>query len=308
MKLKLLIAICLSFWCGLVVAEEVSPDLKKMSEQEKQRVLEMLRRSSSAADQRISSLIKSSENPFALLPYEQNYILYTFSDGINKQAYQIADTENWQNLDDHEIKFQVSMMFPIWRGILGRNSVLMASYTQLSFWQALNSEMSAPFRETNYEPQVFVGWLTDFDVFGMKLRWIEAGFNHQSNGQVEILSRSWNRLFANFMLEKGNFSLNFKPYIRVPEDEEDDDNPHIEDYLGNYRLDLAYRYDENVLSLRTRYSFHGGKGSAELGWSTPLTPKVRFYAQAFTGYGENMLEYDHQQTSIGIGFMLNDLL
>lgn len=307
-KSALLLCLSLSLWSGIGSANELS-DLKKASEEEKQRVLKVLRDSNSAADRRIANLIESVDNPFALLPYEQNYILYSFSSGIDKEAYQVTeDNYRWTQLDDHEVKFQVSMMFPIYRQLFGKNSVLMASYTQVSYWQALNSDLSAPFRETNYEPQVFVGWLTDIDVLGMNLRWIEAGFNHQSNGQVQELSRSWNRLFANFMLEKGNFSINFKPYIRFQEEAEEDDNPNIEDYLGNHRLDFAYRYGDNVLSLRTRYSFGGGKGSAELGWSTQISPKVRFYAQAFTGYGENLMEYQHEQTRIGIGFMINDLL
>lgn len=290
-------------------ANEKSKDVPvEMTPEQEKAYLEKMLNTGSATDRRILATLESSRNPFALMPYEQNYILYTFTDGINRSAYQALDPAFANQLDDHEIKFQVSLMFPIAKGVLGRNSALVASYTQMSQWQALNSDISAPFRETNYEPQVFVAWLTDWKLLGFKLRMVEAGFNHQSNGRGEALSRSWNRLFANFLFEKENLSVNFKPYIRLQESIEEDDNPNIEDYLGNHRLDLAYKSGEDVFTYRTRYSFKGNRGSLEIGWSRQITPKVRLYAQAFTGYGESLIDYNHNQTRIGIGFMLNDLL
>jgi phospholipase A1 len=47
---------------------------------------------------------------------------------------------------------------------------------------------------------------------------------HQSNGRGGSLSRSWNRLFANFVAERGNLALSLNPWYRIPE-EDDDDNP-----------------------------------------------------------------------------------
>lgn len=60
-----------------------------------------------------------------------------------------------ENARKDEVKFQLSTAFPLWRGITGDNSLLGASYTQKSRWQLSNSKESAPFRETNYEPQLF---------------------------------------------------------------------------------------------------------------------------------------------------------
>ena len=276
----------------------------RQASQERIRFLEQQLDEQSAADRRIASLLRSAQNPFALIPYEQNYMMYSFSDGVNSNTYEgLGD-----KLDDHEVKFQFSIMFPIWGGMLGKNTALMASYTQVSLWQALNQDISAPFRETNYEPQIFMGWLTNASVLGMKLRWIEAGFNHQSNGRGDKLSRSWNRLFANFMFEKGDFSLNVRPYFRLKEPLATDDNPDIEDYVGHHKLDLAYRDELHVWTIRSRYNFETGNGSAELGWSYQLTPHVRVYSQLFHGYGETLIDYDFEQTRFGIGLMLNDLL
>jgi phospholipase A1 len=53
------------------------------------------------------------------------------------------------------------------------------------------------------------------------------GFVHQSNGRNEPISRSWNRIFANFVFEKGNLVFSLKPWYRISEDEADDNNPDI---------------------------------------------------------------------------------
>ncbi len=101
----------------------------------------------------IANLLQDHDNPFLLYPYESNYLLYTWTSDLNKEAIRSYD---WaENARKDEVKFQLSLAFPLWRGILGDNSLLGASYTQKSWWQLSNSKESAPFRETNYEPQLF---------------------------------------------------------------------------------------------------------------------------------------------------------
>ncbi len=290
-----------------LIAKEPQVGDSENEEKETEELIQTLKKSDSAADKRVGNLIQSSRNPFALTPFEQNYIIYSATDGLNKSKYQETNYDQ-QQLDSHEVKFQFSLMFPLATGVLGRNSGLMASYTQLSMWQALNSDISAPFRETNYEPQIYLGWLLDEELVGLNLRGIEVGFNHQSNGRSGELSRSWNRIFLNIMLERDNWRATFKPYFRVPEDTDDDDNPNFEDYLGNYKLELAYRYGSQVFTLKGRNSFKTGKGSVELGWSVPISESVRFYVQLYSGYGETLIDYDSRMQRIGMGFMLNDLL
>ncbi len=262
----------------------------------------------SATDRKIEEIFESPRNPFYLVPYDQNYIIYGYAEGINRELYSEAGVDEAQQFDDHEVEFQLSIMIPVWRGVFGKNSSLMVSYTQLSMWQALNTDISSPFRETDYQPQLFGAWATTFELWGAELRWIEFGYNHQSNGRSGDISRSWNRLFANFVVERGNFYTSFRPYYRLKESDDEDDNPDIEDYLGRFNLDLAYRWRENVITLRTRYSIEGGAGSAELGWSYPLGKSVRIYAQLFTGYGASLIDYNNYQTRFGLGVMLNDLI
>lgn len=265
--------------------------------------------SENALDRRIGRLIEASENPFALLPYDENYILYTYINDLDRDFYKAQGYDKADKFDDHEIKFQVSLMFPLVHGLAGDNSVLTVSYTQLSLWQALNSEISSPFRETNYEPQIFMGWLVDQDLFGWKLRFIEAGFNHQSNGRSEPRSRSWNRIYADFKATRGGWLVSLKPWWRIPESDDDDDNPDIENYLGHYRVKVGYKMDESTFSGEFRYNWNHDKGSALLGWSHPiLKNRIRFYTQVFYGYGESLIDYNHRETQLGIGFMVNDIL
>jgi len=261
-----------------------------------------------ALSDRLASMLEAANNPFSLIPYGQNYFLYTYATEINREMYKQAGFDGAGDLVDHEAKFQLSIVFPLWRNILGEGTVLAASYTQLSLWQATNSNISAPFRETNYEPQIFINLAQDSELFRFRLNAIDIGFNHQSNGRSEPLSRSWNRIFANFSFERGDLAVLFNPYIRLQEDQEDDDNPDIEDYLGNFKLNLAYRHRDTVYTTASRFSFSGGKGSIEAGISHPLTQNTRIYLQLFSGYGETLADYDFEQSRIGIGIMLNDLL
>ncbi|MER1701611.1 phospholipase A, partial [Proteus mirabilis] len=251
-------------------------------------------------------LLQEYDSPFVLYPYESNYIIYTKTSDMNKEA--IASYDWGHKAKKDEVKFQISLAFPLWRGIAGENSVLAASYTQRSWWQLSNKKESAPFRETNYEPQLFLGWATDYQFAGWTLREIETGFNHESNGRAEPTSRSWNRVYARFMAQKGNFQLDLKPWYRFNESAKNDDNPDINRYMGYYRLKAGYRLGESTFTLTGRYNWSSGYGAAELGWSYPITKHVRFYTQLFSGYGESMIDYNFRQTRIGVGVMLNDML
>ena len=178
-------------------------------------------------------------------------------------------------------------------------------------WQAYNADESEAFRDTNYEPEIFMLFDTDFDVLGMKNRAVRLGAVHQSNGRgSDVLTRSWNRIYVAFLLERDNFVLGVKPWYRIPEDEKDDENPNIEKYLGYGELRGLYRWDEQIFSLMLRNNLNSddNRGAVELGWSFPLSGRFKGYVQYFDGYGESLLEYDSHDQRIGLGLMLNDWL
>lgn len=251
----------------------------------------------------IASLLQEHDNPFILYPYESNYLLYTYTTNINKEAIRSYDWAD--NARKDEVNFQISLAFPIWRGIFGDNSLLAASYTQRSWWQMSNDKESSPFRETNYEPQVFVGWATDYQLGGWTLRDVEVGLNHQSNGKADPTSRSWDRAYVRLMAINGNWKFEIKPWYSFSG--RDDDNPDINKYMGYYRVRVGYVWGDSVFSAQGNYNWNTGYGGGELGWSYPITRHVRFYTKVFSGYGESMIDYNHKQTRYGVGVMLNDI-
>lgn len=262
----------------------------------------------SAVAARIAGEEISESGWVAITPHRRNYFLpYTYNWNMNKGFANATDSTGF---DDYEAKFQLSFKFPAWKKILGSSSNLYFAYTQLAMWQ-LYHDQSAPFRDTNYEPEIFATINTDLNFFGFKNRALFLGFVHQSNGRGhELLSRSWNRLYATALLERGNWALTLKTWYRIPEDSEDDDNPNIEKYYGYGELRTAYKHKGHVWSALLRNNLRGedNKGAIELGWSFPLAGGLKGYVQYFNGYGESLLDYNHPNTRLGAGFMLNDWL
>ncbi|MBS4096190.1 MAG: phospholipase A [Sulfuricella sp.] len=64
------------------------------------------------------------------------------------------------------------------------------------------------------------------------------------------------------------------------------------------RRDATPTFYGYVLDSRGLAASHGS-ALAEISWA--LRHNTRFYLQAFRGYGESMLDYNHQQTSLGAG-------
>lgn len=242
---------------------------------------------------------------FPITPYKSNYILpVTYNSTPNEQPIKEADPS--KEVQNYEVKFQISFKVKLWQDVFGKKMDLWAGYTQLSFWQLYNTADSSPFRETNYEPELLLNFRTDYDLLGLKGRFINIGFNHQSNGRSEPLSRSWNRVVANFGFEKDNFIFILNTWYRIPEDDEDDDNPNIEDFLGYGQINLFYLWRTHRLGLflRNNLDFSDNKGALQFEWSFPLFERVFGYIQYFRGYGESLLDYNASTSRIGVGFIL----
>jgi len=249
---------------------------------------------------------------YALSPYRSNYLLLgRYTNDINKAPYAPlfgAAGKAGDGLNSTEAEFQISFKGRFWASD-DRRWGAWAAYTQQSQWQVYNGDLSRPFRETNYMPEAFVSYGPDADLGG-GFRWklLNAGFNHQSNGRTDVLSRSWNRFVANFGFERGDFNLVVKTWARIPEGESRDDNPDITSYLGygevwagtvwrDYHLAVMFRnnlrFDENRSALQAEVSF-------------PLIEHLNGYVQYFAGYGESLIDYNHFANRIGVGVMVKD--
>jgi phospholipase A1 len=236
-----------------------------------------------------------------------NYALaFSFNELPNPAPLQAVDPD--KTLTKPEVTFQLSFKAKLWQDVFGQPVDLWFAYTQRSFWQLYNFDDSSPFRDTNYEPEVLVNFRTRFSLLGLRFRFIQVGVNHQSNGQAEPLSRSWNRLVANIGIERGSFSLLLKGWYRFPESDEEDDNPGIDNYMGYGEIWAYYFLARHRVAVmfRNNLDFGENRGAVQLEWSFPLFAQIGGYVQYFIGYGESLLDYDHRVNRIGVGFILTD--
>lgn len=258
----------------------------------------------------------SAFDPYVITPHKMNYILPAIvSDSINTQAYN--QIPNWsEQLKDVETKFQLSLKVPLTTSnLLTEGDQLFFSFTLESWWQLYTYSLSRPFRETNYQPELFYFTPIKWHPFDGNTAAV-VGFEHQSNGQSQYLSRSWNRVYINFLFEKNDFALSFRPWYRIPEGEKKttptapgNDNPDITDYMGHFELGLAYKLNEDYeLSMLLRENFSEHHGALELSLTFPLWGKLRGYVQYFNGYGESLIDYNYKQQRLGIGFALTNIL
>jgi phospholipase A1 len=258
------------------------------------------------------------DNRSVLIAHKRNYFLpLTWASNPNDAPYESENRDNNESLDNFEAQFQISLKLPIVEGIFADNDAIFGGFTLRAFWQVYNTDISAPFRETNYEPEVF--WIAPlpWNPFGGDATLVSVGLSHQSNGRSQQTSRSWNRVYAGLVWERSRYVYYLKAWWRIPEDEKDDpldpkgdDNPDIEDFMGNFEFTAAYRnYDHEVSAmLRNNLDLDENRGAIQLDWTFPLEGRYRGYLQYFNGYGESLIDYDAHIERIGIGILLTDLL
>jgi len=247
---------------------------------------------------------------YAIGLHRPNYLLLASyssrpNDAAFKQLFTALDEPDAE-LDSTEAQFQISFKTRLW-ATESRRFGVWAAYTQQNQWQVYNDELSRPFRETNYQPELLVSYNPDLSFSGFHWRLLNFGYNHQSNGRSDPISRSWDRLIAEFGIERGNLALLIRPWLVI--NEGGDDNPDISDFYGHGDITGVYKWQGHSFTLMGRGNIDTRKGAAQLTWtSPPLLGPLRAYVSAFTGYGQSMIDYDWRQNVIGAGVALNALL
>jgi phospholipase A1 len=253
-------------------------------------------------------LLPDSKRAYVRL-HRPNYILFgRYTTDVNTAPYRpLFDAfEEEGEFGSVEAKFQISVKGRLFASD-DRRWGLWFAYTQQNQWQVFEEDISRPFRETNYEPELFGSFHPDLDLGGWRLNLVTFGYNHQSNGRADPISRSWDRLFVEAAVERGNLVLQARAWTRIRLGDAEDDNPDIVDYYGNAELNALYRWRGSTFTLMGRGNPATGKGAAQFTWaSRPLLGPLRGYVQLFTGYGESMIDYDWNQTTIGVGVSLNE--
>lgn len=256
--------------------------------------------------------------------YKANYLLVTKNNNINNTPTSPTRPNTGdRNLDSKDVKFQLSLKsemlnnIPLIRDLpYVTSSRVWGAYTQQSYWQIFNAEASRPLRENNYEPELILSLGIDNEVDGVKKEYIPRMLNlgvvHQSNGRDNPLSRSWNRVYLEGGFElTDRLSLLVRPWWRIPEDREDDDNPDIEKYMGYGDMTVRWETEnrDTAVSLLLRNNLRSdNKGFAQIDLQQRVfnNPYLKLHLLASTGYGATLLDYNRSQNVLGLGISLGE--
>lgn len=239
--------------------------------------------------------------------YRQMYLLFnSYNDHYNFNSIYGANQYVQQ-----EVKFQISF-----QGVITNFDEspyeLGASFTQQSYWQLYNTAISSPFRETNYEPELFLRWQPEEQMLLGYKPFYRVGFDHHSNGQSNPHSRSWNRLYGEVKLADPDdvWVAAMRAWWRVPEKAINDDNPDITNFYGFWQFDGRYTLGDkgkHKLHLMLRDNLKSdNKGAVQLDWSWRVFRDFSLYAQGFYGHGENLIAYNHVSARVGAGILLTN--
>ena len=202
-----------------------------------------------------------------------------------------------------ETKFQISLAKPLFYDVFGLRESLVAAYTQTSWWQI--TKKSAPFRETNYQPEIFLNFASPKYLEKIGIQNLKFGLLHESNGRDGSKSRSWNRAYVQSDFVYGNFSVSPRVWSVIGEK---NDNKEILNYIGHGDVRLSYNLNDHIFSLMLRNNLHfdkTNKGAAEISYMFPIfSSGVYGYLQYFTGYGESLIDYDRHTDKVGLGFVI----
>jgi len=216
---------------------------------------------------------------------------------------------------DDEARIQLSFRYQLFgsRAREGGKSLgdgLYFAYTQRMFWDL--GAKSSPFRNIDFQPEVFYVTspkaLSDAATVSAQI-----GMRHESNGRDGDFSRSLNTVYiapmAAFSLG-GDVRLTVAPRAWFYAGDLSD-NPDVRRYRGNTGLFFEIGQENGLrLSSSSRFNFGSGKGSISGDLSYPLRrllgggPDFYLFAQSFTGYGENLLDYNKRVSRLRLGVAL----
>lgn len=208
--------------------------------------------------------------------------------------------------DTLDIKFELGMKFGLFPDIDGLEplSPLKFGYSQRSWWDI--SEESAPFKEHNYNPEIFWDFTEGLARPSNMPRWHIfdlVGIEHQSNGLNGVNSRSWDRVYAARTLRISEaWAWTFKYWQAM---NLGDFNEDIEDYLGS--AEITTHFDLNNwsrINLKTLLGRKSDKISYQLDLIIPMSRWVnsRFFLSYYNGYGEALISYNKKTSSFRAGF------
>jgi phospholipase A1/A2 len=251
---------------------------------------------------------------FTLFTHERNYILpISYVDNPTESLYVreklIEPTNHEDYYSNVESEFQISFFLPVARKmqLFESDWDLLFAYTHHAWWQIYNGAWSRPFRETNYTPEVFLRQINEnsnFEILGLKSMGYDLGYVHESNGEIQILSRSWNRLFGRAYFVANDTIVALTGWLKLPETVSDD-NADIQMYKGIGSIEIQKTFGLHTVELETLMAARPG---FELRYSYPWKEGLRWFVDVKYGYGQSLIEYDIETRRIALGFTLENFL
>ena len=262
---------------------------------------------------------------FSFRGYRPITVSVVASDSVNRQPTSTAAGHSATESTPYrttENRIQLSVRTKLAQGLLTQGHPTLKDsvwfgYSQQSYWQLFTPQISRPFRSTDHEPEIMYVYPTTAQLpFGWRWRYSGAGLVHQSNGQSNPLSRSWNRVYLMTGMELDNrWNVHARIWKRLPESATSDDNPGISDTIGRGEVKVFWNMNkDNTLGATLRHSLaSSGRGSARLEWLQTLgtglggsKSNLRLHTQLFSGYGDSMIDYNHKRTVLSLGLSLVD--
>lgn len=186
------------------------------------------------------------------------------------------------------------------------------AYTQTSFWD-LESD-SAPFQDTSYKPEIF--FLTDN--IRHRPNWLaglflQAGLQHESNGQGGQVSRSTNNLYLKptmiFFDPSSKMGLRISPKLLAYVNNDDDNNPDLDDYRGHLELEIKFGKATGLVSAtRLRFAERGVSFQTDLTY--PISEllgrnlDIYFQIEYVDALAESLLKYQQRNRALRFGFAI----
>ena len=257
-----------------------------------------------------SSLNKTLKNRYSFFLHKRNYLLpVSYNWKPHNDLYSAIDPQKNATApfyEKTEAEFQISFFAPLIETVFIDDLDLLLAYTHHAWWQLYNSSWSKPFRETNYAPELFLRKSIELKE-GNERRYLflDLGYIHESNGQFESLSRSWNRVYLRSHLSAENFLVILSTWYRLPEKSSEDENPGIQEYYGYGDISMHYSLGSHTVDLKLPFSKSPG---VEFGYSYPLKDFYRLYVNYKYGYGHSLIEYNKTIERVGIGITLESTM
>ena len=230
--------------------------------------------------------------PLHFRPYRPNYLVVGSEDG--------------------EVRFQLSLMVPLLTAKRGgplRSSSLAFAYTQTSFWEA--SSDSAPFRESDYNPELFFQWKPALQgSSNWSFKSFQAGLAHESNGRGGEDSRGWNVAYLESRFEyrrSGSERELLEIHLRAwPLTDLADENPDLLDFYGHGEIGMRLQWRWGQLALDSRFGKKFDRAGVLASLRLKLAHLSAFHLmiQAWSGYGESLLDYNVKDSNLRFGFVL----